>query len=56
MSGDRPVSPGGAASTELGKDVRMIVFGDYLILYRHSRSRVVIERVLHGARDIQSLF
>jgi toxin ParE1/3/4 len=41
---------------ELGRGVRMVVFGDYLIFYRHSKRRVIIERVLHGARDIQSLF
>jgi toxin ParE1/3/4 len=41
---------------ELGRGVRMVVFGDYLIFYRHSRGRVIIERVLHGARQIQSLF
>lgn len=40
---------------ELGEGVRMVVFGDYLIFYRESRSRVIIERVLHGARDIQDL-
>jgi toxin ParE1/3/4 len=41
---------------ELGTDMRMVVFRDYLIFYRHSPGRVVIERVLHGARDIQGLF
>jgi plasmid stabilization system protein ParE len=34
----------------------MVVFGDYLIFYRHSKRMVIIERILHGARDIQSLF
>jgi toxin ParE1/3/4 len=41
---------------ELGTGMRMVVFRDYLIFYRHSQGRVVIERVLHGARDIQGLF
>ena len=34
----------------------MVVFGDYLIFYRHRKRMVIIERILHGARDIQSLF
>jgi plasmid stabilization system protein ParE len=33
----------------------MVVFRDYVIFYRHSREKVIIERVLHGARDIQGL-
>jgi toxin ParE1/3/4 len=41
---------------ELGKGVRMVVFGDYLIFYRHARGRVIIDRVLHGARHVQRLF
>jgi toxin ParE1/3/4 len=41
---------------ELGRDLRMVVFRDYVIFYRHSREKVIIERVLHGARDIQGLF
>jgi toxin ParE1/3/4 len=41
---------------ELGRGVRMIVFGDYLIFYRYSKGQVIIERVLHGARNIQGLF
>jgi toxin ParE1/3/4 len=41
---------------KLGRGVRMVVFGDYLIFYRHRKRMVIIERILHGARDIQSLF
>ena len=41
---------------ELGTGMRMVVFRDYLIFYRHSRGGVIIERVLHGARDIKGLF
>jgi toxin ParE1/3/4 len=41
---------------ELGRGVRMVVFGDYLIFYRYGIGRVMIERVLHGARDIQNIF
>jgi toxin ParE1/3/4 len=41
---------------ELGPGMRMVVFRDCLIFYRHSRDWVIIERVLHGARDIQRIF
>lgn len=40
----------------LGKGIRMVVFRDYLIFYRYSRRSVIIERILHGARDIEGLF
>jgi hypothetical protein len=33
----------------------MVVFGHDLTLYRHRKGRVIIERVLHGARDIPTL-
>jgi plasmid stabilization system protein ParE len=33
----------------------MVVFRDYLLFYRHSQGQVIIERVLHGARDIRGL-
>jgi toxin ParE1/3/4 len=42
--------------SELGRTVRMVVFREYLIFYRHSRGRVMIDRILHGARDIKRLF
>lgn len=41
--------------TELGSDIRSAVHGRYLILFRVSDSLVEVLRVLHGARDIDSL-
>jgi len=35
-----------------GKRLRRLVFGRYLIFYLVETDRVVIVRVLHGARDI----
>jgi toxin ParE1/3/4 len=41
---------------ELGEGFRMVVFKSYLIFYRSEAESVRIERVLHGARNIQVLF
>lgn len=41
---------------ELGLSIRSCVYGRYLILYGTTDTEVRIERVLHGARDINSLF
>ena len=41
---------------ELGEGFRMVVFRSYLIFYRAFENTVRIERVLHGARNIQVLF
>ena len=41
---------------ELGEGFRMVVFKSYLIFYRAFEKTVRIERVLHGARNIQVLF
>jgi plasmid stabilization system protein ParE len=35
--------------------VRMVPHGGYLIFYRALNSEIRIERILHGARDIQQL-
>jgi toxin ParE1/3/4 len=40
----------------LGRGIRMVVFGNYLIFYRQDRDGVIIERILHGARDLEGLF
>jgi toxin ParE1/3/4 len=37
------------------RGIRLRVFGNYLIFYRIEADRVVIVRVLHGARDYESL-
>jgi toxin ParE1/3/4 len=40
----------------LGKDVRMVPFGQYLIFYTVQPDEVRIEQILHGARDIDRSF
>jgi plasmid stabilization system protein ParE len=41
---------------EFGPGVRRAVHGTYLILYTHrDDGRVAIERVVHGARDLDRL-
>ena len=35
--------------------IRMTVHGNYLIFYRSGNADVRIERILHGARDIEAL-
>lgn len=42
--------------SELGEGFRMVVFKSYLIFYRDFENTVRIERILHGARNIQVLF
>lgn len=41
---------------ELGEGFRMVVFKSYLIFYRSDTDTIRIERILHGARNIQVLF
>lgn len=41
---------------EFGVDLRLVPFGRYLIFYTVSAKAVRIERILHGARQIQELF
>lgn len=47
-------TPGiGTARPELGEGIRMLPHGRYLIFYRDYDGAVRIERVVHGARDIE---
>ena len=41
---------------EFGVDLRLVPFGRYLIFYTVSAKAVRIERILHGARQLQELF
>jgi toxin ParE1/3/4 len=41
---------------EFGADFRLVPFGRYLIFYTVSAEAVRIERILHGARQLQDLF
>jgi toxin ParE1/3/4 len=45
----------GETTEPLGMGVRRVTLGDYLLFYRRSEDAVDLIRVLHGARDIQSL-
>ena len=40
---------------ELGKEARILPYGNYVILYRNLPHEVSIERIIHGARDILAL-
>jgi toxin ParE1/3/4 len=46
-------APGiGTMRPELGKGIRMLPHGRYLLFYRELAAMIRIERVMHGARDI----
>lgn len=44
----------GVARPELGEGIRLLVVGNYLVFYRQRAEVVMIERILHGHRDITS--
>jgi toxin ParE1/3/4 len=46
----------GEACAQYGKGMRRITVGSYVVFYRAFPSRVSINRVFHGARDIYRLF
>lgn len=46
----------GRRRDELKPGIRSHPVGDYIIYYRFEKSIVTILRVVHGARDIESLF
>jgi toxin ParE1/3/4 len=46
----------GESCTHYGKGMRRTTVGWYVVLYRAQPKQVSIARVLHGARDIDSLF
>jgi toxin ParE1/3/4 len=46
----------GAARFEIGKGVRILIEGKYLIIYRKLDSGVEVLRVVHGARDLGDLY
>lgn len=45
----------GRAAPEIAADVRILVFRSYLILHRISDDAVLIDRVIHSARDRSGL-
>jgi toxin ParE1/3/4 len=40
---------------EFGSGIRAAVHGSYLILYAERNDRLVIERIVHGVRDLDHL-
>jgi toxin ParE1/3/4 len=42
----------GEARPDLCQDIRVFSFGSYAVFFRRTKARVVIARVIHGARDI----
>lgn len=40
---------------EFGSGIRAAVHGSYVILYAERNDRLVIERIVHGARDLDNL-
>jgi toxin ParE1/3/4 len=45
----------GPRRPDLGKGVRMVPVGSYLVLYKLGDRRVEIVRIVHGARDLRDL-
>ncbi len=49
-------SGAGRRREELAAGLRSFPFGRYIIFFRASKSGIEIVRVLHGARDFQTIF
>jgi len=47
---------GGTLRPELGGELRSVPFGRYVIFYDVDAELVTVQRVLHSARDIGSVF
>jgi toxin ParE1/3/4 len=43
----------GRLRPELGRNIRSYAIAPYIVFYRHRGTSVLVERVLHGARDIR---
>jgi toxin ParE1/3/4 len=46
----------GAARPELRRGLRSFPVGNYLLFYSVTRTTLVLERVLHGARNLRRIF
>jgi toxin ParE1/3/4 len=46
----------GRVRSELGKDIRSLTVGNYLILYQAVKGGIYVARVVHGARHLPGLF
>ena len=47
---------GGRPLPELGEGLRSVPFGRYVIFYDLEPGLVIVQRVLHSARDIDAIF
>ena len=54
MLSDHPLL--GPARPDIAPDLRYLISGNYLILYRVHGDSVEIVRVLHGARNLSAIF
>jgi len=45
----------GRLREEFGAGIRTVIHGDYLILYGERKGAIVVERIVHGARDLLDL-
>ena len=46
----------GPRRPDIGAEVRALTVANYLVLYRSADDRVEIVRIVHGARDVSTLF
>ena len=46
----------GRARDELGKNIRSLPVGQYIIFYRSLAEGIEVVRVLHGSRDLDTIF
>jgi toxin ParE1/3/4 len=46
----------GPLRPDLGKDLRSLPVGNYILFYRPKKDGIELTRVLHGARDLQRIF
>jgi toxin ParE1/3/4 len=46
----------GAIRTDLADNLRMLPYGRYLIFFSENEFGILVERVLHSARNLSSLF
>ena len=44
------------ARPQLGVDIRSSAFGRYVVFFRAGAAHILIVRILHGARDMATLF
>ncbi len=47
---------GGVMRNDIAEGLRSVPFGAYLIFYRLSANEIRIERIIHGARNLNVLF